>query len=178
MRHLKNAWVAAAVMAAIGAGVVHAQIRDAGSKIRDDYMPGGYTSASRSLYHARDYANDYRSYVQQVSQSKQPVDPEVAKEHADGLAHNIAKLQTHLVSMRKHAAGDKETLASLDAIDKHVQDAAKQQAAMSEMCAKPEVDAKGSMKCCDDASKSLDQAIAEHDKLMKKLAAKKKLAIK
>ena len=173
MNYVNRKWVAAALLAAaavVWAGVGHAQIRDAGSKVRGEYGMS-QQSTSRSLYHARDYANDYRSYVQDARQSKRPVSPQVAKEHAEEMGHNITLTQKHLADMRKHAANDKETLASLDLIDKYVQEAAKQQATMLEMC-KGEVDANGSMTCCEDAAKSLDKAIAEHDKLMKKLAAK------
>ena len=140
------------VLTAIGAGVVHAQIRDAGAKVRGEYGET-YTPASRSLLHARDYANDFHSYVQQTRLNKGEVDPEVAKEHADELGRNIAMLQKHLVRMRKHAAGDKETLASLDVIDKHVKEAAKAQAALAAIVAKPPVDAEASEKYSDEASK-------------------------
>ena len=178
MRYLKAAWLAAAVLSVIGVGVVHAQIRDAAAKVRGEYGES-YTPASRSLYHARDYAYDYRSYVQQTRLKKGEVDPEVAKEHAEELGRNIAMLQKHLVRMRKHAAGDKETLASLDVIDKHIKEAAKAQVALAELAAKPPVDAEASEKYSDEASKALDLAIAEHDKLMKKLAiATKKDATK
>ncbi len=175
MRYSKSAWVAACVMTAIGASVVHAQIRDAAAKVRGEYGEN-YTPASRSLLHARDYANDYHSYVQQTRLDKGEVDPEVAKEHADELGRNIAMLQRHLVRMRKHAAGDKETLASLDVIDKHVKDAAKAQVALAALAANPPVDAEASEKYSDEASKSLDLAIAEHDKLMKRLAMTTKKA--
>ncbi len=176
MNHSQTIRAAAAVFAVVaimGVCELRAQpFRDAGSKIRGEYG-ASHQSASRTLYHARDYANDYRTYVQDARQSRRPVNAEVAKEHAEGLGHNIALFQKHLGEMRKHAASDKETLASLDLIDKYVKDAARFQAEMSEMCTKPEVNAAGSMKCCEDAGKSLDKAIAEHDKLMKKLAAKK-----
>jgi hypothetical protein len=169
MRYLKSIWFAAAVLTVIGVGVVHAQVRDAAAKVRGEYGET-YTPASRSLLHARDYADDFHSYVQQTQQNKELVDPEVAKEHAEELGRNIAMLQKHLVRMRKHAAGDKETLASLDVIDKHVKEAAKAQAALAAIVAKPPVDAEAAEKYSDEASKSLNLAIAEHDKLMKKLA--------
>jgi len=171
---MKIVWIAAAVMAAMGAGVAHAQVRAANSKILDDYLPGGYTPASRSLYHARDYGYEYRAYVRQVSQNNQSIDAEIAKEHAQGLGHNIALLEKHLASMRKSAAGDKETLASLDTIEKHVKEASKAQAKLAEIAGKPTVDIPASTKYNEDATKALDEAINEHDALMKKMAAKKK----
>jgi hypothetical protein len=155
------------------AQIASAQIRDAGSKIRGDYMPGDTVRSSyRSIQHARDYAYDYRAYVQEQRQNKQPISAAVAKEHAEGIGHNIALTQKHLAEMRKHAAGDKETLAAIDSIDTHLKNASKHQAEMLEGC-KGEVAADGTMKCCGDVAEDLDKAVAEHDKLMKKLAAKK-----
>jgi hypothetical protein len=175
---LKKAWAVAAVITALGASVANAQIRAANSKILDDYLPGGYTPASRSLYHARDYGYEYRAYVTQVSTNNQTVDAEIAKEHAQGLGHNIALLEKHLASMRKHAAGDKETLASLDTIEKHVKAASASQAKLAGVVAKSPVDIPASTKFNEEAVKELDEAITEHDALMKKVAAKKKPAAK
>ena len=77
--------------------------------------------------------------------------------------------------MRKHAtaSNDKETLTSLDSIDKHLAAAAKSHDEMKETCLKDNVDAAATMDCCKMIDDHLAKAIAEHDKLMKKLAAKK-----
>ncbi len=174
MNRFYRSWIGVAVFGVSVAGIVgaaNAQIRDAGAKIRGEYGMS-MQSTSRSLSHARDYAYDYRTYAQDAHENKRPINPAVAKATAEQLGHNIKLTEKHLADMRKHAAGDKETLASLDSIEKHLKDASKHQADMLEMC-KAEVDAQGSMKCCGDAAASLDKAIAEHDKLMKKLAAKK-----
>ena len=178
MSQSKNAWFAIAVAVALGANVAQAQVRSANSKILDDYLPGGYTPASRSLYHARDYGYEYRAYVKQVSQDNGTVDAEIAKEHAQGLGHNIALLEKHLASMRKHAEGDKETLASLDTIEKHVKSASAAQGKLAAVAAKSPVDVPASTKLNEEAVKELDEAINEHDALMKKIAAKKKPAAK
>ncbi|MBI2827209.1 MAG: hypothetical protein HYX69_21265 [Planctomycetia bacterium] len=171
MRSVKYVSVAI-VGVAVVAAVARAQIRDAGAKLRGDY--GGMNrSASRSLYHARDYAYDYNAYARDAIESKRPVTPEMARHHSEGLGQNIQQAQKHFTQVRKQAGTDKETLASLDLIDKHLKDAAKSHADMHEMCMKDEVDAQGSMKCCTDATQALEKAIAEHDKLMKRLAAKK-----
>ena len=77
--------------------------------------------------------------------------------------------------MRKQAdaAKDKETLTALDSIDKHLAAAAKSHADMKETCLKDNVDAAATMECCQTIDADLAKAIAEHDKLMKKLAPKK-----
>lgn len=140
--------------------------RDAGSKIRGEYnFYGG--SASRSMQSARDYSHDYRQYVE--SAPAQKVNPEVAKEAADSIGQYIVKAQKHMAWMRKNAAGNKDTLASLDVIDKNLADAAKSHNEMKETCMKDTVDAGASMECCKVMDASLAKAIAEHDKLMKHL---------
>jgi hypothetical protein len=149
--------------------------RDAGSKIRGEYnFYGG--SASRSMRSARDYSQDYRQYVKTAPAQK--VNPEVAKEAADSIGQYIGKAQKHMAWMRKQAAGDKETLASLDVIDKNLADAAKHHKEMHEICMKENVDAEGSMKCCQKIDDSLKTAIDEHDKLMKRLAGDKATSTK
>lgn len=149
--------------------------RDAGSKIRGEYnFYGG--SAGRSMQSARDYSHDYRQYVRTAPAQK--VNPEVAREAADSIGTYIAKAQKHMAWMRKQAAGDKDTLASLDVIDKNLADAAKSHHEMHDICMKDNVDAEGSMKCCQQIDDSLKTAIDEHDKLMKRLAGDKAVAPK
>jgi hypothetical protein len=145
--------------------------RDAGSKIRGEYsFYGG--AAGRSLRGAREYAQSYREYVRTAPQ--QQVNAAVAKETADAVGDYIAKAEKHFAWMRKQAqtSGDKETLTSLDAIDKNLADAKKHHAGLCEYCEKESVDAKGSMQCCQEIDAALAAAISEHDKLMKRLAAK------
>ena len=144
--------------------------RDAGSKIRGEYnFYGG--AAGRSMRSAREYSHDYRQYVQTAPATK--VNPEVAKEAADSIGDYIAKSQRHTAWMRKQASGDKETLASLDVIDKNLADAAKSHKELHEICMKEHVEGEGSMTCCQKIDESLKVAIDEHDKLMKRLVGEK-----
>ena len=131
-------------------------------------------AAGHSMRSARDYSQDYRQYVRTAPAKK--VSPEVAKDAADAIGHYITKAQKHMASMRKNAGGDKETLASLDVIDKNLISAAKHHKEMHEICMEDDVDADGSMKCCEQMDESLKLAIAEHDKLMKRLADEKPAA--
>jgi hypothetical protein len=156
---------------AFGASNAFAQ-RDAGSKVRGEYnFYGG--SAARSMRGARESSQAYRQYVQAAPQQK--VNQEVAKEAADAIGDYITKAQKHMAWMRKQAEtdNDKETLTSLTSIDKNLAAAAKSHKDMHEMCLKTTVDAGGSMKCCQQVDESLSAAIAEHDKLMKRLASDK-----
>jgi hypothetical protein len=146
--------------------------RDAGSKIRGEYnFYGG--SASRSMRGARETSQAYRQYVRTAPQQK--VNQEVAKEAADAIGNYITKAQKHMAWMRKQAetSNDKQALTSLDSIDKNLADAAKSHANLCEYCLKETVEAKGSMECCQEIDAALAAAIAEHDKLMKRLAGDK-----
>jgi len=148
---------------------------DATSKMRGEYNFRG-SSASRSMRNAREYSHAYREYAQTPQLEK--VNPEVAKETSNSIGEYIPKAQKHMAWMRKQAAGDKETLVSLDLIDASLKDAAKSHKAMHDLCEKEDVDADGSMKCCEQIDESLATAIAEHDKLMKRLADNKKAVSK
>lgn len=143
---------------------------DATTKMRGEYKYRG-GSASRSMRNAREYSHAYREYARTPEVAK--VEPEVAKETADAIEQYIAKSQKHMAWMRKHADGDKATLASLDLIDKNLEAAAKSHKELQAMCDKAEIDGKGSADCCDTIDESLSAAIEEHDKLMKRLGLNK-----
>ena len=145
--------------------------RDAGSKIRGEYNFYGNSGGS-AMRSAREHSGYYRQYAQ----SAQPVNPEVAREAADTIGTYITKAQRHFAWMRTQAQAnnDKETLTSLDEIDKNLAAAAKSHHEMHDTCLKANVEAAGSMKCCQEIDDHLAKAIADHDKLMKKLAAPKK----
>ena len=157
--------IAVASTALAIAGTIHAQsYLDASSKMRGDY---GGSSANRAMSSARGYSQDYRQYASRV----QKVDPEVAQDASDAIGSYITKAKKHFAWMRANAtkANDKETLTSLDEIDKNLAAAEKGHKDMHEMCTKENVDSAGSMKCCQQIDDSLANAISDHDKLMKKL---------
>jgi hypothetical protein len=155
--------LAVAVVSLAVADLAHAQ-RGAESKAAGQYNFYG-NSANRSMRGAREYSQDYRQYAK----STDKVDQELAKEASDAIGTYIVKAQKHMAWMRKNATGNKETLASLDVIDKNLADAAKHHKEMHDCCAKPEVDKAMSTKCCEGIDESLAKAIGEHDKLMKRL---------
>ena len=168
---VRPAIVLALIALAVPANLAHAQ-RDAGAKIRGEYNFYG-NSAGSSMRSARDYSNYYRQYAQ--SAPAQQVNPDVAREAADTIGTYITKAQRHFAWMRTQAqaSNDKETLTALDAIDKNLAAAAKSHHEMHDTCLKANVEAAGSMKCCQEIDESLAAAIAEHDKLMKRLAGNK-----
>lgn len=158
-----------AMLMTLSATVAFAQA-PAGAKQRGEYnFYGG--AAGSALRSARDYTSNYQTYTR----SAQAVNPEVAKETADAVGDYIKKAEKHFAWMRKQAqaSNDKETLTSLDSIDKNLADAKKHHGSLCEYCAKETVEAKASMDCCKEIDASLSKAIAEHDKLMKRLSSKK-----
>jgi hypothetical protein len=168
--HKILAFTIVALAVAIAASSASAQQSDATSKMRGEYnFRSG--SANRSMRNAREYSHAYREYVRTPEVEK--VEPEVAKETADAIEQYIVKSQKHMAWMRKHAGGDKATLASLDLIDKNLEKAAKSHKELHEMCEKAEIDGKGSTTCCEQIDESLSVAIDEHDKLMKRLGLDK-----
>lgn len=169
--------VALAAVVAVGLPSIATAQRDAGSKMRGEYNFYG-RSGGTSMRGARDYSSHYREYAQSVP--AQEVNPEVAREAADVIGTYITKAQRHFAWMRTQAqkANDTETLASLDSIDKNLAAAAKSHHEMHDTCLKANVDAAGSMKCCQQIDDSLAAAIADHDKLMKRLAGEKAPAAK
>lgn len=158
---------AMAVVMALVASVAFAQ-RDAGSKARGEYnFYGG--AAGTAMRSAAEYSQHYQAYSRTTPGK---VSGEVSKVATDTIGDYITKASKHLASMRKHAeaAGDKETLASLDVIDKHLAEAGKNHDAMKETCLKDHVEGQAVASCCKVVDESLAKAISEHDKLMKRLA--------
>lgn len=139
--------------------------RDAATKARGEYNFHG-NSASGSIRNARESSANYLEYARTSEQ----VNPELATETVDEIGQFITKAQKHMASMRKHAAGDKQTLTALDSIDKNLAQAAKSQAEMRATCHQDKVDGPASLVCCKAIDESLAKAIAEHDKLMKRLS--------
>jgi hypothetical protein len=169
MKPLGLLLASAAVLLAAQAAFAQAP---AGAKQRGEYSFYGSAGGS-AMRSARDTSSYYQQYAQSAPDKK--VSPETAREAADTIGTYISKAQKHMASMRKHAAAgnDKETLTSLDSIDKHLTAAAKSHDEMKETCLKDNVDAAATMECCKVVDDHLAKAIAEHDKLMKKVAAKK-----
>ncbi len=165
MKHLLTRLVLVAVMVAFAAAISFAQ-SGADAKARGRYDFYG-KSSSRSMRSAREYSRDYRQHVQ--ASPKAPVDGAVAKAAAESVGMNIDKATKDVDAMRAEAAGDKETLASLDLVAEKLAEASKHHKAMLEMCCKENVDGEGSMACCADIEKALEAAAAEHEKLMKRL---------
>jgi hypothetical protein len=122
---------------------------------------------STDTYGAQSYARSYVEYARSVP----TVAKEVAKEASDAIGDYITKSITHMAWMREEAkkVNDKASLASIDVIDKSLADAKKAHYEMHGICLQETVDKAASMKCCQEIDASLQKAIDEHAKLMKRL---------
>ena len=156
----------AAVFVLGGVVLANAQIRDAGSKIRGDAFN---RSSTRNMRHSRDVSRDLRTYAQRSRRTNQPVSPTIARAHVEELAQNVKLTQKNLAEERKEFAGDKKALASLDLVEKQVQEEAKQQAALGDLIKGEKVDAEAVVKVCEDAEEAIEKALVEHDQLVEKL---------
>jgi len=102
------------------------------------------------------------------------VSPQIAQAAADEIGDYITKSEKHLAWMRRQAEArqDKETLASLDSIDRNLAAAKRSHATLCGCCMEDSVDAKAAMACCQTIDDALGKAISEHDALMKRLGEK------
>jgi len=102
------------------------------------------------------------------------VSPRIAQAATDEIGDYIMKSEKHLAWMRRQAEArkDKETLASLDSIDRNLTAAKQTHATLCSCCMEDNVDAKAAMACCQSIDDALGKAISEHDALMKRLGEK------
>lgn len=153
-------------------------------------------SAGRALRGARESTGSFREYVQgtqpitpqivrnqpgvreEIVIREQPGEiicsPQIAQVATDEIGDSIIKSEKHLAWMRRlaEAQKDKDTLASLDSIDRHLAVAKQHHATLCTRCMSDNVDANAAMVCCQTIDDALGKAISEHDALMKRLAEK------
>src|SRR5256885_17047080 len=85
---------------------------DAGAKIRDDaYWPGRATT--RYVESARNYAQEFQTYVAKTPRPEPAVVAEVHKM----LTGYFDEANKHLASMKKEFAGDNETVAAEERLE-------------------------------------------------------------
>lgn len=134
-----------------------------------------HQGAARRIEHAADYASDLHGYV--VQSPKKP-DPVVVKELSEEIGRNLQAAKKHFTAMKVGA--DKETVAAVEKIEKHLTDAVEHHKQVMDCVASDDFDHIKSMACCSDLSKELSKVLAEHNELMhslaKKAAAKKAAA--
>jgi hypothetical protein len=140
----------------------------AGGKITGErYWPA--RAATRHIEAARGYAQDFQRYVTAAPKA----DPSVVADIKLELGRYLTAAQKHLATMKKDAAGDKETVAAVEKLEKDLATAIEHNQAMIACCEKQTFDKVGAMACCTDLVKQLDKIHADHQALMKKLAGGK-----
>src|SRR5678816_2966567 len=78
----------------------------------DTYWPA--RGATRAIGNAREYAQDFQNYA-----TKMPaVEPSVVKDVKVELNRYLDEAAKHLATMKKDFAGDKETLAAIEKVEK------------------------------------------------------------
>ena len=177
-----------AVVALCASTVLAQQSADAKARGRFDFHGRGARSAMRG---ARESTGSFREYVRSTQPVQEQViggegvvrespgvdvvSPQIAQAAADEIGDYITKSEKHLAWMRRQAEAqkDKETLASLDSIDRNLAAAKQNHTTLCSCCMEDNVDAKAAMACCQTIDDSLGKAISEHDALMKRLGEKK-----
>ena len=141
--------------------------RSAGEKITGEaYWPGRATS--RYLQSAQSYAQDFQAHVARAGRPE----PAVVQEVSKTLTGYLDEANKHLAAMKKDFAGDKETVAAVEAIEKDLAKAVEHNKAMITCCQDEKFDKAMAMTCCTDLAKQLGKIHADHVALMKKLSSK------
>jgi len=141
--------------------------RTAGEKISGEaYWPGRATG--QYVQSAQNYAQEYQGYLARTPRPE----PAVVQEVSKTLGGYLDEANKHLVSMKKDFAGDKETVAAIESIEKDLAKAIDHNKDMIKCCENEKYDKAMAMTCCTDLSKALGKIHADHVALMKKLAAK------
>lgn len=170
LRLVSGAAIVAALSFIAVPGKAHAQgtgFNDAGAKIRgDSYWPGRATS--RYVESARNYAQDVQTYVAKAPKPE----PAVVKEINTELSRYLAAAKTHLTTMKKDFAADKETVTAVEGLEKELATAVEHHKAMIACCENEKFDKVRTMSCCTDLVKELDKIHVEHVALMQKLGSK------
>ena len=123
-------------------------------------------STSRNLHTARGYASGVYSYPAPVMQSQ----PSIPRNDAVIIGHALTGAQQSLAITKQQLANDKDALARIDALEKHLAAAVEKHKQLHAECMKPSADGQMTASCCNDLIKDLDKAIAEHDALVRKVS--------
>jgi len=166
----RNLSVVAALLAMIGLpqlAVAQNPFRTAGEKISGEaYWPGRATG--QYIQSAQSYAQEYQAYLARTPRPE----PAVVQEVSKTLSGYLDEAHKHLVAMKKDFAGDKETVAAIESIEKDLAKAVDHNKEMVKCCENEKFDKAMAMTCCTDLSKALGKIHADHVALMKKLAQK------
>jgi hypothetical protein len=166
-RILSAAAIAVAIVGMPNGANAQNPFRSAGEKITGQaYWPGRATG--RYIESAQNYAQEYQSYIARAPRPE----PAVVQEVSRTLGAYLDEANKHLVSMKKDFAGDTETVAAVESIEKDLAKAVEHNKAMIACCQEEKFDKAMAMTCCTDLSKQLGKIHQDHVALMKKLSTK------
>lgn len=152
----------------------------AGAKARGQFHFYG-RGARTALRGAQESTSSFREFLrnpqpdpaQIVKEQREAlvVSPQIAQAATDEIGDYIARSEKHLAWMRREAEArkDKETLASLDSIDRNLAEAKRTHDTLCGCCLQESFDAMVATACCQKIDDALARAISEHDTLMKRL---------
>ncbi len=96
--------------------------------------------------------------------------PSIPRNDAVIIGHALTGAQQSLAVTKKELANDKDALARIEVLEKHLAAAVEKHKELHAECMKPTADGKMTASCCNDLMKDLDKAIAEHDALVRKVS--------
>lgn len=124
------------------------------------------SSTSRNLHTARGYAHGVYAYPAPLMQSQ----PSMPRNDAVIIGHALTGAQQNLAVTKQQLVNDKDAMARIDALEKHLLAAVEKHKQLHAECMKPTADGQMTASCCNDLIKDLDKAIAEHDALVRKVS--------
>lgn len=140
-----------------------AQIRDAGSKIRDEAIGGHEVQTYQR------HAQDRSQILYYYSQSQKPIPKEQAKELVSGVRKDLTASDKALAKIKAEHAKEPEVLKQIALIEKHHAKAHEVCGMAEEQCLKEHGDHVVIGNCCSEMWHELDAAQAETKKLLKML---------
>jgi len=139
--------------------------RDAGAKARGDFTFYARSGGSH-MNAAHAHASHYHGYLGRTA----TVSPRIVRMSGSTINHHIDLTQQHLEGMREHfeAKGDKESLAAVDVIDKHLADAKHHHATAESKARTSPEDIASIQESVSELRVSLDKAISAYGALLAK----------
>jgi len=140
------------------------ELRDAGSKLRDEAVSGHEYLMYQRL--ARDRANiTYHQYTRPAPQ----ITPQQSKEAAVQIRKDLTASDKALAKLKAAHAKEQEVAKLIESIEKHHAKAHEACDMLEEECAKEDGDHAACATCCTDMWKELDSARVDTEKLLKLL---------
>jgi hypothetical protein len=139
--------------------------RDAGAKARGDFTFYARSGGSH-MNAAHAHASHYHGYLGRT----ETISPRIVRMSGSAINHHIDHTQQHLEGLREHfeATGDKQSLAEIASIEKHIADAKHHHATAESKARTTPDDIASIQESVDELRVSLDKAISAYGALLAK----------